>query len=93
MDVDGKAPLQLMRSHVYYARCSMMTRTSCWCDVHTPFIDDLLDGVVALLVGVGAHSLKGVGAGHIRAPIANIDEGPISCVDTHCTTDRAQVCI
>ncbi len=63
------------------------------CNGHTPFIDDLLDGVVTLLVGVRANSLKRVGAGHIRAPIANVDEGPISFVDTHCTSHSAQVCI
>ncbi len=61
--------------------------------VRTPLVDDLLDGVVALLVGVGAHSLEGVRAIHIRAPIAHIDEGAVGQVDPHCTGDGAQVCV
>ena len=44
----------------------------------SPLIDDLLDGVVALLVGVGANALKWFGAIHIRALIANVDERSVS---------------
>jgi hypothetical protein len=61
--------------------------------LRTPLIDDLLDGVVALLVGVGADALEWVRAIHIRAPIANVDEGSVSQVDTDCASNGAKVCI
>ena len=59
----------------------------------TPLVDDLLDGVVALLVGVGAHALEGVGARSIRAPIAHIDEGTLRGVDSGHASNGAQVCV
>ena len=59
----------------------------------TPLVDDLLDGVVPLLVGVGAHALEWVRPIHIRAPIAHVHQGPMCGIHPDSSSDGTQICV
>ena len=59
----------------------------------TPFIDDLLNRIVPLLIGVGPYTLEWIGPIHVRAAITNIDEWSMCVVHSHSACYGAQICI